>query len=179
MSGERLTAFVSAMLEAENDGNNYAAIALGLTLPDICGSIDQPGNGKSQQRYIAWWDAYPGAYFNELFSDPADPGLISGVDAWALRCAFLHSGQDRPSGSKPVKRVRFISERIGSAGSDAVNGVVYVAVDLFVRAVQRGVERWLADKSGDEDVGDRLQQLLQIMSPDEFYDLIIDAVAIN
>lgn len=181
----RLKPFVTAMLEAEKAQNNYAAIALALTLPDICGSVDDPGIGKSKARYVKWWNTYASEPFDRLFpkQEEAAP-LIAGDDAWALRNAFLHAGQDRweepeSDGRRRIRKVRFIHCQISSLGSDQSSGTLYVAIDLFVASVGEAIENWLNDRSSDEQAQTRLKDLLEIMSPDEFYDVFIDNFAID
>lgn len=77
-----------------------AALALALTLPDICGKAEYPneGNGK---RYIKWFDEYIGKYEKppEIFDDTNktkalndDMPYMSGEIVYSLRNCFLHQG---------------------------------------------------------------------------------------
>jgi hypothetical protein len=43
--------FTDAGRRAIADKNDYAALSLALMIPDICGSLEDPGPGKSQERY--------------------------------------------------------------------------------------------------------------------------------
>jgi hypothetical protein len=46
--------FVDAARKALHDRNWYAALAIALILPDICGRIENP-NQKSMARFINWF----------------------------------------------------------------------------------------------------------------------------
>ena len=43
--------FTDAGRRAIEDKNDYAALSLALMIPDICGSLEDPGPGKSRERY--------------------------------------------------------------------------------------------------------------------------------
>jgi hypothetical protein len=66
----------------------FCALALALALPDICGSIEYPDEHSPGKRYRDWFDAWCGFH----------QSLMTAQDCWALRCAYLHSGQDEFSG---------------------------------------------------------------------------------
>ncbi len=73
-----------------------AALALALTLPDICGKAAYPTEGGTKKRYIDWYDAHIGHFFQEI-SKAREEGLadlpyLSGSLVYQLRCSFLHSG---------------------------------------------------------------------------------------
>lgn len=40
--------------------NYFGAIAMALTLPDICASIEAENNETSREKYCAWFDSYVG-----------------------------------------------------------------------------------------------------------------------
>ena len=66
----------------------FAALAIALMLPDICGKAKYPSK-KVGERYIDWYDEYVGQY--EKFSGNDAP-YLSGEVVYKLRCAFLHQG---------------------------------------------------------------------------------------
>lgn len=99
-------------------GNYYSALALALTLPDICMKSE---NKDGRQEYINWVDKYiftdkkycafakfhkdiivaigfeVDEYFSELQKLQQDETLykvdnINGTIMYALRCSFLHAG---------------------------------------------------------------------------------------
>lgn len=79
---------IQSIREAYKNGLYEPALALALTLPDICGAIkycsDEVGD-----RYIKWSNDHI------FLEDPSNNGAIfAGAALYRLRCAFLHSGND-------------------------------------------------------------------------------------
>ena len=79
-----------------------AALALTLTLPDICGQVAEPNESRVGKRYKNWLinnipkDAFDVNYDSTITSicggnDPQFPTLTA-EDIYELRCHFLHSG---------------------------------------------------------------------------------------
>lgn len=68
-----------------------AALALALTIPDVCGKAEYPDGGNGE-RYIRWYNMYVGKY--EKPSDPygEDMPYSSGEIVYNLRNSFLHQG---------------------------------------------------------------------------------------
>ena len=97
--------FIDAIAEAVNDKNWLAAVALSLTMPDVCGGMEQPQH-KSEKRYTAWWDKYM------LEQYP----VLSGADAFALRCAYLHEGGSYQRARKALTENHFVVWKEGSSG---------------------------------------------------------------
>lgn len=73
----------------------FAALALALTLPDICGKAEYPKK-KSRERYIDWYQENIGDYEKGVSESDtpelADLPYMSGELLYQLRCSFLHSG---------------------------------------------------------------------------------------
>ena len=83
-----------------------AALALALTLPDICGQVEYPDQ-KVGARYRAWINNYVDKnilFFSHIF-EVVIPTVeevnttrtfetITAEDIYQLRCSFLHSGDD-------------------------------------------------------------------------------------
>ena len=68
-----------------------AALALALTLPDICGNAEYPNKGV-RERYIQWYDQYVGPYQKSQSLYSADMPYLSGEVVYSLRNNFLHAG---------------------------------------------------------------------------------------
>lgn len=80
--------------DVEKSLNNeclFSALALALTIPDVCGKISYP-NKKPSDRYINWFDEHIGNY--EKCPDERSKGMpyLSGELCYALRCSYLHGG---------------------------------------------------------------------------------------
>lgn len=71
----------------------FAALALALTLLDICGKAKYP-NERNGIRYINWYDEYVGKYEQcpcETCQENKMP-YLSGEVVYQLRNSFLHQG---------------------------------------------------------------------------------------
>src|SRR5215831_12861852 len=96
--------FTDAGRQAIAAKNNYAALSLALMIPDICGSLEDPGPGKSQRRYERW------------FKQWAEPKFVnlSAEECYQLRCSMIHSG----SAEIQILRVSKFSEWIYQAADE-------------------------------------------------------------
>lgn len=85
--------FVAALRASVAEQNHYAALMSALTLPDICRGLDDPSK-KGAAGYAAWFDQWVGPKYR-FEADEFMPAAVflSGKDAYALRCAFLHQGE--------------------------------------------------------------------------------------
>ena len=73
------------------------ALALSLTLPDVCGKVEFPNVKKPGDRYKNWFSAYAVQFFtaepiNIQTEEIVKHTWLSAEECWALRCAFLHAG---------------------------------------------------------------------------------------
>lgn len=92
----------------------YCALALALTLPDICSKVAFPDKTAPEdraKRYRDWFDKY----VSNRFLKKSIPGMqkeityINGYAAYLLRCAFLHNGNyDLLSMNPKIKIKKFI-----------------------------------------------------------------------
>lgn len=64
----------------------YSALSLTLMLPDVLSSLEQP-NYRGRQKYINWCNKY-------FFTEHPYGEDMTANDLYALRCAYLHSGDD-------------------------------------------------------------------------------------
>ncbi|MFD1259469.1 hypothetical protein [Entomomonas asaccharolytica] len=65
-----------------------SALALALTLPDICGKVAYP-KLKVGERYIKWFDEH---VTDDSPNEIANYPILDGKKCYKLRCAFLHEG---------------------------------------------------------------------------------------
>lgn len=162
--------FIAAARQAAEADIWFAALPLALTLPDICGAVDDPGIGKSKERYIAWWDIYMAHRYVVRPDEDEDPQwepftYLSGTDAYALRCAYLHSGTDELHGyGRAHNRIRFLGPPSDKPfGYDEQALTLNVGLEQFVEWVCQAVEEWLRDRSMDEAAQNRLRGLVSII----------------
>ncbi|MEH7249774.1 hypothetical protein V7114_23690 [Neobacillus niacini] len=80
-----------------------SALALSLTLPDICGQIEYPdlkkknGERNIRKQYESWFDDWVNQYFadNTGWTEDgykANNPYFTGEMCYSLRCSFLHAG---------------------------------------------------------------------------------------
>lgn len=112
MRGDISFTFLHRVEEVElniADGRWQSALALALTLPDICGGIAFPEVVKRYRdgrvmldrqknpsrdvggQYVRWFDEYAGEYFKVSPSDKTP--YICGERCWQLRCEYLHQNK--------------------------------------------------------------------------------------
>ncbi|MDA2730454.1 hypothetical protein PDR34_11750 [Bacillus cereus] len=73
------------------DNKNYlSALALTLTLPDICGKIAYPEIKGVRERYAQWYNEYIHKFENPDGMEDVD--RFDGDAVYKLRCNFLHDG---------------------------------------------------------------------------------------
>ena len=86
--------FIEALESSLDTQNWYSVLFISLTLPDICGKIDEP-NETSKKRTINWFNKYlKPIYTSNIGADHREHIFLSGSDFYALRCAYLHEGSD-------------------------------------------------------------------------------------
>ena len=69
-----------------------AALAVSLTIPDMCGKAEYPRKGN-RDRYTQWYDYFVKAKYRSIeTSYSADMPYLSGEVVYSLRCSFLHAG---------------------------------------------------------------------------------------
>lgn len=112
MGGDASFTFLHRVEEVEQNieaGRWQSALALALTLPDICGGIAFPEVVKRYRdgrvmldrqnnptrdvgsQYIRWFDTYAGEFFK--LTPNSDSPYICGERCWQLRCEYLHQNK--------------------------------------------------------------------------------------
>lgn len=164
-----LNDFISAARRAAEDDNWFAAVPLALTLPDVCGAIDEPDT-RSRGRYIRWWDAYMARRYVVWPDGDEDPQwepftYLPGTDAYALRCSYLHAGTDQIEGAKTAhRRIRFLGPPTPLAfGYDRSTLTLNIGLEQFVEWVCLAVETWMRDRVHDAGAQERLRGLVSII----------------
>lgn len=95
-----------------------SALALSLTLPDICGEIEYPDfkhdNGRRNvgKQYKTWFDNWVAQYYADYKGWTADytkakNPIFTGEMCYHLRCSFLHSGNSDIKDWGPEKDADF------------------------------------------------------------------------
>ena len=166
--------FVDATRRAVQQGNWYAALALALTMPDICGRINYPGK-KSEERVRLFFDQYLAQNYR---CGPSWAPIISmtGGDFYALRCAYLHQGEFELQGQRardvlsrihptePGPTVRHNNLNAGNSNlaTGVKDGILQLSIDMFCEEVCIAVEAWLAAVSSDDRIKGEIETLGKI-----------------
>ena len=158
--------FINATRKAVEQSNWYAALALALTMPDICGRIENPSkDSRSQARFVDWYDRFLLKRYQAIVGG-APHTFLCGSDCYALRCAFLHQGEfgiDGQTARQALEHLHFIAPCQGSfVHMNQTNNVLQLQVDKFCFDVCEAVEQWLVSVVGNSDIQGRIAKLASI-----------------
>jgi hypothetical protein len=91
-------AVISEVRRCLDSGYHYAALALALTIPDICGLVEHPEcRKKSSKRYVAWFNDHILINYAKKFTSEGEvsESYFDGDMCYSLRCKFLHEGNSQ------------------------------------------------------------------------------------
>lgn len=165
---------VDAVRESLQQKNWYAAVAVALTLPDICGKLQQPSAG-SQARYVDWCTTYLTPKYTS-----SDHVFLSGKDAYALRCAVLHEGSDDVVNQRAHEALeKFRLTRPSETGglnshNNQYGSLLQLQVPDFCEDICAGVESWLADTAADAAIATKLASMMKIDLDDPSPHVIVE-----
>jgi hypothetical protein len=159
-----LCRYVRDLHHAVNAGALYSALALALTIPDICGAIEYPNEQITNRRYRAWFDAWCGFHQSQM----------TAADCWALRCTYLHLAREEFAGEAAafaaLARIQFtvgqsdggwLSKYIEPASAGA-KPAVQIPTEIFCRDMAGSALGWFKSRSADGRIAAALGQLLEI-----------------
>lgn len=160
--------FVTALEKSIETKNWYSVLFISLTLPDICGKVDDPSLG-SKARSIKWFKEYLEPEYTRQIGgfDVDKTTFLSAEDFYALRCAYLHEGISDISGHKPkiLERFEFV-QPVGSNASmhmNLYNGkILQVQVDRFGQEIVEALKKWLDVIKDDKIKLSKIQNMLNI-----------------
>lgn len=155
----------------------HAALALSLALPDICAKAT-----PTRMHYTEWFDRYvapelkvPWGLFPD---DPASYSAMTGHDAYALRNAVLHSGDDDLSTYRKASEAFLESIILTQSRTVGGPGVRKLRIPMGDRKAQfalpvghlcdficRGVRKWAEEFQDDPSVRARLDRIVTIKPP--------------
>jgi hypothetical protein len=160
--------YINSVRQSVKNQNWYSALSLAITLPDICGRLESP-KLYSFERYKKWFDKYMLKKYSFTIRSETHV-LLSGNDCYALRCSFLHEGNDNiieQNKRQALESFHFIAPL--SDGSiihrNKVCDVLQLQVDLFCDDICLAVEEWINDMSSAKpEVIEKFRDLLTIHS---------------
>ncbi len=171
--------FVDSVKQSLENGNWYSALIVTLTLPDIAGKVDYPGEVPGRVRYRSWFNQYLLASFTiEVPSAHQPEGnekmvmqeieILSGDDCYALRCSYLHEGSDDINGQRAQEVLeRFVftepNEKNNTFHRNLINGnTLALNVKLFSEEILVGIESWLVDIKNDATKQQALNEMTKL-----------------
>lgn len=148
--------------------NFYGALFIALTVPDICGKLENP-NEKTQQRYIKWFDKYlANKYIKHVGANHEECVFLTGADLYALRCALLHEYSDDITNQKASEIInRFIFSSTLSHllfVTNNKNGVktLVLNANVFCRDICNAIKEWTDSNSQNISIQNRLKLTFKI-----------------
>ena len=118
----------------------HCALALCLTLPDICAKIAYPEISKLGEAYELWFNKN----VLQSYHFPNGSEIINGKTCYLLRCAFLHSGNfDLKKRHKDVKIQSFLLHigKTNKGYNDLINVIYKTCTDA-----ETGEKKIIPDK---------------------------------
>lgn len=169
--------FTDAGRQSVRNNNLYAALSLALTIPDICGSLEDPGPGKSQARYRKWCKQWIEPKYTTQIPDPITGRQhvwITDEQIYQLRCSLVHSGSDEIEQHKRTGVDRFFffdqtrPNSIQKFSNCSLNGVTANLICLsaadFCEKMYEAAEAWDVSVIGNVPVQAEKEKLLFIHS---------------
>jgi hypothetical protein len=162
--------FTTAVREALAKGNWQAALMCALTLPDICGWLEDPTKGAGA-RYVEWCRQFlQPRYTRRVGAQAQEHIFLSGEDCYALRCALLHEGTDttlRQRARDALERFLFLAPSTRVVHCNQSGTTLQLQVDLFCEDICEGVDEWQRRvMARSPEVRSRLPELISIGSGD-------------
>jgi hypothetical protein len=154
--------FLSSLENALKDKNWYAALFIGLALPDICGKLETPNNSVGD-RYRAWVKKYlEPKYTLKIGPEKQKHIFLSAEDCYALRCSYLHEGTDDITEQKARKILEsflFIEPpNKGSIHLNQSNQKLQLQVDIFCNDIIAGVKQWIIDTQDIKEITESINK---------------------
>jgi len=149
------------------NNNWYSALAVALTLPDICASLGSENGVSSRTLYAKWFDENVGdRYKRHVGPDRELTIFLGGDDCYALRCALLHQGMSDISGQRARRALtdfKFIVPPEGcQIHCNKNDGTLQLQVDMFVDDIVNAVRVWRDNMREEEIIESRLNNMAEI-----------------
>lgn len=160
---QRISNFTNAIKKSLENKNWYSALTIALTLPDIIGRLEYPKD-QSKERYIRWFDEY----LLEKYTRKNQWGkhvFLSGRDAYALRCAFLHQGEtniETQKAREALNKFLFIIPLGGTVHCNQNEEELQLQVDIYCMDIHDAVLLWIEQFKGDNVIEERAKNIMEI-----------------
>ncbi|MDP2694408.1 MAG: hypothetical protein Q8O58_06035 [Gallionella sp.] len=150
---ESMEIILNEIDRALDAGLYYLAIAMALTIPDICAALESQNGETSGPKYKAWYTANLGAQYPN----------VTDADCWSLRCGVLHQGR---CGHQNMQYGRILFTIPNAQNNVFHNNIINDALNLdavrFCHDVVACARLWYARKQNDPVVQSNLPNLVQL-----------------
>ncbi|EHU2349629.1 hypothetical protein [Acinetobacter baumannii] len=159
--------FINALETSIKTENWYSVLFISLSLPDICGKIDNPTAG-SKKRSIEWFDKYmKNLYIYKIGPMGKEVSFLSGSDFYALRCAYLHEGSDditNQNAQETLEKFEFIepNSNMVKMHMNLRGKTLQLQVSEFGKEILTALKQWTIDVKEDHIKQDKITKLLNI-----------------
>jgi hypothetical protein len=148
-----MEAILSEIESALRAGLYYLALAIALSLPDVCAALESSDGTTSGPQYKAWYDRGMA---------PQYPRVTS-TDMYSLRCGVIHQGR---FGHDNLQYSRILFTLPNPQRNVFHNSVVNDALNLdaciFCRDIMANVSRWYDAQKNSATVRANLPRLLRL-----------------
>ncbi|MCK2042579.1 hypothetical protein KZO83_07740 [Chromohalobacter sp. TMW 2.2308] len=124
----------------------YGALSTALTIPDICGKIEDPDT-RGRSRYKKWYEQWVlPTYTVQYGADKAVKVLLTPEDCYGLRCSYLHEGGGEldEQAKHTLERFHFITPQKGALiHRNLIDNVLQLQVDIFCREIIEACRNWI------------------------------------
>lgn len=152
---EKFAHFTKAINNSLDTENWYAALLVALTLPDICGYLENPQE-KSSPRYVKWFNSYmTPKYTIRIGPKNKEHIFLNGKDAYALRCAYLHSGTfhtDKQWIKDALRRFKFVTVEDRRIHRNQSGQILQLQVNLFCLEICDAVNEWIEVNKDNKEI---------------------------
>lgn len=183
--------FVDSIRKSVQDKNWFAAIFMALAMPDVCGSLETPGNGNVGERYRRWFNQYLKAKYdietdwelrllcspetaqrmmeNAQFADYIEQQKRTIRDRsqrfTADDCYKFRCACLHSGVAKRDRGPINLTPPLASTGvvhMNIVNGDLQLQIDIFCEDVCQAVELWAENNKENADIQKRINELIEV-----------------
>lgn len=155
--------FIESVEKSLSTNNFHAALSIALMLPDICGTLETPEKCH-RQIYIDWYNRYLKMKYVDY---------LTGLDFYAIRCAYLHQGFDEVDSQKSkdiIDKFQFISSGSHCAllqnnTYDNVKQKTQLILNptKFSNDIIQGTNSWISEHKTDSTINKRAEGIMEIL----------------
>lgn len=148
-----MEAILSEIEAALKAGFYYLALAIALSLPDVCSALESPDGTTSGRQYRAWYDAWMAGQYPR----------VTAVDMYSLRCGVIHQGRFGHDGLQYSRILFTVPNPQGNVfHNNILNDALNLDACIFCRDIMGSVLRWYVARQNDPVVQANLPRLLRL-----------------